>query len=140
MKSYQELMSIEDYYDRFNYLQEGIRGRVGEDTYGQARRWLNQVFYTSGEWRSFRDRMIIRDDGCDIAHPDFPVVGKRLIILHHIVPITYDDILNRRIDLLMDPNNVVCVTRDTHNAIHYGDIDQLAHDPIVRRPGDTKLW
>ena len=139
MKTYQELIGIDDYYERFKYLQEDILAHVGDETFGQARRWMNQVFYTSKEWRDFRRRILIRDNGCDMAHPDYPISGKRMIVLHHLNPITTDDILDRS-PALLSPNNVVCVSKDTHNAIHYSNADILPRDPIVRCPGDTTLW
>lgn len=133
-KTYSELMRLDNYLDRFAYLQ--LNGSVAGETFG-GHRYLNQVLYRSPEWKRFRRDMIIRDSGCDLAHSDYPIVGK--IMLHHINPITEKDILDRSPNVF-DPENVVCVSDITHNAIHYGDENLLPHDPVERRPNDTSPW
>lgn len=133
-KTYRELISIDDYLDRYEYLRIG--GVVGESTFG-SNRYLNQILYRSYDWKKFRREMIIRDNGCDLAHPDYEIGG--IIILHHINPITIDDVKNRR-RCVFDPENVVCVSHRTHEAIHYGDDTLLMKGPVVRRPGDTIPW
>ena len=125
---------MDDFLDRYEYLKIG--GTVGESTFG-SNRYLNQILYRSYDWKKFRREMIIRDNGCDLAHPDYEIGG--IIILHHINPITIDDVKNRR-RCVFDPENVVCVSHRTHEAIHYGDDTLLMKGPVVRRPGDTIPW
>ena len=133
-KTYSELCSIETFRDRFEYLN--LRGRVGELTHGENR-YLNQVFYSSREWRLFRNEIIERDDGLDLAVPGHEIRGQ--IIVHHIEPITVA-MLEEGDPLILDPNNVVCVSRQTHDAIHYGSYATAPQDFEPRRPGDTTLW
>lgn len=134
-KSYSELITIPSFMDRFEYLKLG--GRVGEATFG-SRRYLNQMLYQSSEWRKIRDKVIVRDNGCDLAHPDYSIVGQ--VYIHHINPITQDDIVRRR-QWVMDPDNLVCVSRRTHEAIHYGDANLLVGSfHKERKPGDTIFW
>lgn len=134
IKSYSELIEIPNYFDRFEYLKIG--GHVGESTFG-SNRYLNQALYRSYEWKKFRRDMIIRDNGCDMADPDHEISG--IILLHHINPITIDDVVNDRFKVF-DPDNVVCVSHKTHEAIHYGDDSLLPKGLIVRRPNDTIPW
>ena len=133
-KTYKELIAMDDFLDRYEYLRIG--GTVGESTFG-SNRYLNQILYRSYDWKKFRREMIIRDNGCDLAHPDYEISG--IIVLHHINPITIDDVKNRR-RCVFDPENVVCVSHRTHEAIHYGDDTLLMKGPVVRRPGDTIPW
>lgn len=133
-RSYFGLMKIDDYISRFHYLKIG--GGLGEETFGWARQ-LNQGFYRSREWRKTRDAVIVRDEGMDMAFYGRPIRGK--IIVHHIMPITLQHI-EQGSDLLLDMNNLVCVSHLTHNAIHYGDESLLPKDLVERSPGDTKLW
>ena len=135
IKSYSELIKIPTYKERFEYLK--LDGIVGKDTFGYDR-YLNQAFYNSPEWRRFRRDMIIRDNGCDLACEGYEIQGK--IILHHINPITQDDLISRRRDVLFDPENIICVTHNTHNAIHYGDANLLIIGPIERVANDTCPW
>lgn len=134
MKTYNELITIKDFRERYLYLKIG--GIIGDETFGTDR-YLNQIFYKTPEWRRFRNEVIIRDNGCDLAHEDYSIQGR--IIIHHINPITADDILKRR-SLLFDPDNVVCVSHNMHEAIHYGDISLLPEDYIPRQPNDTIPW
>lgn len=135
--SYKELITLPTFLDRYRYLKQS--GVVGEETFG-GHRYLNQALYTSPEWRSLRNHVIIRDKGCDLAVEGFEIKEKRDVIIHHINPITIEDVLNRA-PCVFDMNNLICVRSDTHKAIHYGDESML---PITyfneRRPGDTKLW
>lgn len=135
IKSYSELIKIPTYKERFEYLK--LDGIVGKDTFGYDR-YLNQAFYNSPEWRRFRRDIIIRDNGCDLACEGYEIRGK--IILHHINPITQDDLISRRRDVLFDPENIICVTHNTHNAIHYGDASLLLTGPIIRTANDTCPW
>lgn len=134
MLTYSELIQIPTFIDRFRYLK--LSASVGEETYGWDR-YLNQTLYKSKEWRETRERIIIRDDGCDLAHPDYLIGGR--ILIHHLNPITKRDILDRN-PLIFDPENLVCISHITHEAVHYGSEDLLMKDPVERTPGDTKLW
>lgn len=134
IKSYKELRCLRSFEERFEYLKLG--GVVGRSTFG-VDRYLNQNFYHSTEWRQFRRDIIIRDNGCDLG-----IVGREIsdrIILHHINPITIEDIELRR-RCILDPNNVICTSHNTSNAIHYGDKSLLIRLPQERRKGDTNLW
>ena len=134
IRNYRELSSIKSFEDRFEYLK--LSGRIGEETFGFDR-WLNQIFYNTKEWKRLRDEVIVRDMGCDLGHEDYPIAGR--IIIHHMNPIYWDDIVERS-ELLLDPQYLICTSHNTHNAIHYGDRNLLPKGPIERRPGDTKLW
>lgn len=133
--TYKELSRLKTFEERFEYLKQGAM--IGEETFGSSR-YLNQTFYKSKEWLAFRNEIIIRDDGCDLGIKDRPIGGR--IILHHLNPITERDIIDRA-ESLFDPENLICVSHSTHNALHFGDISLT--DPtnvIERKPGDTKLW
>lgn len=134
MKTYQELISFKTFEERFNYLK--LSGVVGDETFG-CKRWVNQILYRSPEWRSFRDRVIRRDEGCDLGIPGREIFGQ--IIIHHINPITLEDIVERD-PKVFDMNNAISTMLSTHNAIHYGDASNLILDPVERRPNDTCLW
>lgn len=134
IRSYSELVLIPTYLERFNYLKLG--GIVGKQTFGHNR-YLNQILYNSPEWKRFRRNMVLRDRGLDLAHEGYEIVGS--IYLHHINPITIQDILDRH-PMIFDPENVVCVSFDTHQAIHYGDETLLTLGPIERRQYDTCPW
>lgn len=133
-KSYSELMLIDDYIERYRYLR--TLSAVGDPTFG-SKRYLNQILYTSDEWKSFRREIIIRDSGCDMATPGFKIFG--MIIVHHINPITIEDILQRR-PCVFDPDNVVTVSELTHKAIHYGNEQMLIMIPTMRSQNDTCPW
>lgn len=132
--SYKELIRIDGFEERYEYLRIG--GIVGASTFG-SERYLNQVLYHSKEWQRFRNDVIIRDNGCDLADPEYTIHG--MIIIHHINPLTTDDVKNRS-SAIFDLDNVVCVSDRTHKAIHYGDENLLPELPIIRRPGDTCPW
>lgn len=134
MKSYSELIKIKDYYDRFRYLQIG--GKVGDETFGFDR-YINQIFYSSTLWKQFRHKVIIRDNACDMAMDGYDIFDR--LIVHHINPITKDDIVNRS-QKLFDLENVVCVADMTHKAIHYGDEKLLFQPIIIRTKNDTIPW
>jgi hypothetical protein len=133
-KTYSELITFDNFQDRFEYLR--LRGYVGEETFGHDR-YVNQALYSSPEWRQFRRRIIIRDNGCDLGILGHEIFDR--ILIHHLNPITLDDIVNRSY-YIFDLDNVICVSHDTHNAIHYGDEQYLSTVPIERRPGDTCPW
>lgn len=134
-KSYKELCHFSSFEDRFEYLK--LVGKVGEETFGRARK-LNQIFYTSPRWLKVRDQVLLRDNGCDLGVPGYET-GKHAIV-HHITPITEEDILEDR-DCLYDPDNLITTTLDTHNAIHYGDARlAMLEFQSERRPNDTCPW
>lgn len=134
IKTYSEVILLPTFVERYRYLKIG--GMVGEETFGYDR-YLNQTLYRSSEWKRFRRDMILRDRGFDLAHDDYEIVGK--ILVHHIDPITPRDVI-RRDPKIFDPENVICVSLATHNAIHYGDESLLMLDPIVRTKNDTCPW
>lgn len=133
-KSYSELITLKTYEERFEYLK--LDGSVGAETFGSARH-LNQMFYSSDEWKAVRRDIIIRDNGCDLAISDRQM--DRYILIHHINPITKEDILNRD-PKLFDPENLICVSKLTHDAIHYGSSDILITTPVERTKNDTCPW
>lgn len=134
IRSYSELRRFETFEDRYKYLQ--LKGSVGRSTFGFERH-LNQQFYTSTQWRQVRNAVIARDLGLDLGAQGYEIYDK--IIIHHMNPITADDIENGNDDIL-NPNFLICTTHKTHNAIHYGDESLLVKPLVERRPGDTKLW
>lgn len=137
LKTYSELISIPDYADRLEYLL--LYSQIGDPTFGQDRH-VNQTFYSSYKWQKFRRQIILRDQGCDLAHPDFPVSKGTKLLIHHINPISLEDLINDR-PCLTDPENVVCVTFLTHQAIHFANKDIiLQRTPIERLPNDTIPW
>lgn len=134
IRTYSELIQLPTYIERFRYLKLG--GRVGEDTFGFDR-YLNQRFYKSREWLSLRDQLIIRDSGCDLGILDRPINGR--IIIHHMNPITKDDIINQT-EFLLNPEYMICTMKLTHDAIHYGDEDLLFNELVERKKNDTCPW
>ena len=134
IRTYSELITLPTFEERFKYLQLG--GKVGEDTFGHDR-YLNQMFYTSDEWRRIRRDVIVRDNGCDLGIQDREIHG--LIIIHHMNPITIEDIINRS-EFLLNPEYLISTIKNTHDAIHFSDERILITDPIERRPNDTCPW
>lgn len=134
IKTYSELITISSFKERFNYLKLG--GRVGEETFGFDR-YINQVFYKSKEWRSIRDYVIARDNGCDLGVEGYEIYDR--ILIHHMNPIRKEDILQRS-DLLLNPEYLITTVKNTHDAIHYGDGSLLYDVPIERRKNDTCPW
>lgn len=134
IKTYRELCRLRTFEERFEYLKLG--GVVGRETFG-FERYLNQALYHGGDWKFSRRDTIVRDNGCDLAMPDREILGR--IIVHHINPITIEDIELGR-DCVFDPDNLICVSHNTSNAIHYGDSSLLIRLPQERRKGDTRLW
>lgn len=133
-KRYSELITIPTFQERFEYLR--LNGRVGDFTFN-GHRYLNQRLYQCPEWKSIRRRVIIRDGGCDLAVDGYEIFGN--ILIHHLNPITVADVVERD-PCVFDLENLVCVSMDTHNAIHYGDGERLSKEPIVRTKNDTCLW
>lgn len=134
IKRYSELVNLRSIEERFDYLK--LHGSVGQETFGWER-YANQVFYKSPEWRKIRDEVIFRDDGCDLGIPGYEIGGK--ILVHHMNPVVTTDLKYRNPQVL-DPEFLICVSFQTHQAIHFGDRSLLPQVPIVRTPGDTKLW
>ena len=134
IKTYSELITIPSFLERYRYLKLG--GSIGEETFGFDR-YLNQTLYRSPEWKRFRRDVIIRDNGMDLAADDYEIVGK--ILVHHINPLTVQDVI-RRDPKIFDPENVICTSMNTHNAIHYGDESLLMIEPVVRTKYDTCPW
>ena len=134
IKTYSELITIPTFEERFEYLK--LDGQVGIETFG-FNRYLNQAFYKSDEWLSIRDYVITRDNGCDLGMEGHEIYGR--ILIHHINPITKDDIIQRS-RILLDPENLITTIKRTHDAIHYGDSDLLMKAPIERRKNDTCPW
>ena len=134
MRSYSELSKLKTFEERFRYLQ--LNGAVGQETFGLDR-YLNQRFYRSQKWKSVRDAVIIRDNGCDLGIKDRMIFGR--VLIHHMNPISIDDI-RQQSELLLNPEYLVCVSHDTHNAIHYGDENLLITLPIERTRNDTCPW
>ena len=134
IKTYSELIQLPTFIERYRYLRIG--GSVGEETFGFDR-YINQKFYKTNEWLSARDYVIARDLGCDLGMEDREIHGR--ILIHHMNPITIDDILNRT-EFLLDPEYLICTTKNTHDAIHYGDENLLITVPIARSKNDTCPW
>ena len=134
IRTYSELILLPTFEERFKYLQ--LNGRVGDDTFGFDR-YINQNFYRSAEWKRIRDRIIIRDNGCDLALEGYEIYGR--ILIHHMNPITVKDV-ELSTEYLMNPEYLICVTHNTHNAIHYGDEKLLMKGPVVRTKNDTCPW
>lgn len=134
IKTYSELITLPTFEERFEYLKIG--GKVGVDTFGFDR-YLNQIFYRSDEWKAIRDEIIIRDNGCDLGIEGREIYSR--IIVHHMNPITKDDILNRS-DFLLNPEFLICTIKLTHDAIHYGDSSILLTEPVIRTKNDTCPW
>lgn len=133
-RRYSELILLPTFEERYKYLK--LSGSVGKETFGFDR-YLNQEFYRSPEWRRFRRDMIVRDLGCDLG-----IEGREInkyAILHHLNPITADDIVSRS-PSLMDPENVITTCESTHRAIHYGDESLLFLKLTERHSGDTSPW
>jgi hypothetical protein len=128
-------MKLPTYEERLQYLM--LNGRVGEDTFG-SRRYLNQVFYRSYEWQKFRKEIILRDKGCDLGLEGYEILGK--IYIHHINPIYIKDIEEKDLDILLNPENAISVSFDTHQRIHYENMSVVNNLPIERSPNDTCPW
>lgn len=133
-RSYSELRQLSTFQERYDYLK--LNGRVGAETFGYNR-YVNQRFYRSTEWKHIRDQIIIRDNGCDLGVEGYDLHSR--IYIHHLNPMTVDDIDQGR-QMILDPDNLICVSFDTHQAIHFGDESLLPQLPIERISGDTCPW
>ena len=135
VRRYSELCKLATFDERFDYLSLG--GKVGEETFGFDR-YLNQVLYRSKEWRELRNHIVVRDNGCEMGLEDFPINGR--VIVHHMNPISLKDI-DDRIPEIMDPEYLITVSHDLHNAIHYGNKDILKKYTFAERfENDTCPW
>lgn len=134
IRTYSEMITLKTYEERFDYLKIG--GQVGLETFGYDR-YLNQILYNTKQWKKFRREIIIRDNACDLACEGYEINYR--ILVHHINPITVEDIINRN-PMIFDPENAITTTHRTHNAIHYGDKNLLVLQPMERTPNDTCPW
>lgn len=133
-RRYSELIKLPTFEERFEYLK--LRGKIGEETFGPER-YLNQQLYSSNIWRSTKQKVIIRDNAFDLGIKDYEIFGK--IVVHHINPITIDDVINRN-PIIFNLENLICVSDATHRAIHYGDRKLLPRVVLSRQPNDTTPW
>lgn len=134
IRTYSELIKLPTFEERYRYLK--LNGSVCEETFGFDR-IINQNFYNSQQWKSIRDKIIFRDNGCDLGMDGYDIYGK--IYIHHMNPLLRNDILNQT-EFLLNPEYLICTTHQTHNAIHYGDEKLLATAPIERTRYDTCPW
>lgn len=134
MRTYSELSKLETFEDRYEYLR--LKGFVGSETFGHER-WMNQRFYRSNEWRQIRTEVIARDLGYDLGIEGYEIV--KAVQVHHMNPMTPGE-LRRKEESVLDPEFLISVSHETHNAIHYGSVAPRKPTIVERRPGDTKLW
>lgn len=134
VRSYHEMRRFDTHEDRYEYLK--LRASVGTSTFGFDR-WINQAFYRSLEWKQIRNAVIARDMGLDMGVEGFEIFDK--VIIHHMNPMTPEQIEDGDPDIL-NPEYLICVSHNTHNAIHFGDKRLLVQPLVERRPGDTNLW
>lgn len=140
IRSYSELIQLPTFEQRYNYLK--LEGSIGFETFGTySKRWLNQQFYKSAEWQAIKREVILRDNGCDLGIPEYELLNRVRVYIHHMNPITDEDIINHT-PFLVDPEYLITCSMETHNAIHFGDISvsRMAKDPIIRTPNDQAPW
>ena len=135
IRTYTELNKLKTFDERFKYLR--LSGVVGVDTFGFDR-YLNQNFYRSKEWKEVRDEVILRDNGCDLGVAGYDILNRKIII-HHMNPITTDDLIHGS-DYLLNPEYLITTTLITHNDIHYSDEILMPQEPVERKPFDTCPW
>lgn len=135
IRTYSELLKLKTFRERYEYLK--LDGTVGEETFGFDR-YINQMFYKSEEWKRIRNYVITRDNGCDLGIQDRKIVDS-VILVHHMNPITKEDIINKN-EILLDPEYLITTIKPTHDAIHYGDESLLAEDLVIRSKNDTCPW
>lgn len=134
IRTYAELITLDSFEERYDYLR--LNGGVGEETFGYDR-IFNQKFYRSKEWKRVRDYIILRDNGLDLGMEGYPIYGR--VLIHHMNPITLTDI-RKNSEFLMNPDYLISVSHNTHNAIHYGDEELIIKSPIERKKNDTCPW
>lgn len=135
IKTYSELIKFKTFDERFNYLK--LNGVVGQDKFGFDRHLNQFLYHDCKEWKTVRRKVILRDNGCDLGLEGYEIHDR--ILVHHINPITKDDLINRN-SIIFDLNNLICTTHQTHNAIHYGVDNVLSKIPIERTKNDTCPW
>ena len=135
IRTYSELSKLKTFRERYEYLK--LDGTIGEETFGFDR-YINQMFYKSEEWKRIRNYVITRDNGCDLGISDRKIVDS-VILVHHMNPITKEDIINKN-EILLDPEYLITTIKPTHDAIHYGDESLLAEDLVIRSKNDTCPW
>lgn len=136
IRTYSELILLPTFDERFEYLKL-LDGKIGAETFGQSR-YINQAFYRSAEWKSLRNRIIVRDLGCDLGVEGYEIMKRAYI--HHLNPVTREQLINRD-PIAWDPENLITVSQDTHNALHFGvKLPPAMIKPIERMPGDTCPW
>lgn len=135
IRTYSELSKLKTFRERYEYLK--LDGTVGEETFGFDR-YINQMFYKSEEWKRIRNYVITRDNGCDLGIQDRKIIDS-VILVHHMNPITKEDIINKN-EILLDPEYLITTIKPTHDAIHYGDESLLAEDLVIRSKNDTCPW
>lgn len=133
-RTYSDLRRFSTFDERFKYLK--LRGQVGHSTFGHDR-YINQLFYTSAQWREVRQVVILRDNSCDMGVDGYEIHSG--LYIHHMNPMTIEDIESANPDIL-NPEFLITVTHATHNAIHYGNESLLPRPTLARKAGDTKLW
>ena len=134
IRTYSELCQIPSYKERFEYLK--LDGVVGKATFG-SKRYLNQKFYTSDEWKRVRDIVIVRDLGCDLGFPGYDIYGQ--IQVHHMNPMIVEDVISHSSEIL-NPEFLICTSYQTHKAIHYGTEEMLVLPPVERTKNETCPW
>ena len=135
IRTYSELSKLKTFRERYEYLK--LDGIVGEETFGFDR-YINQMFYKSEEWKRIRNYVITRDNGCDLGISDRKIVDS-VILVHHMNPITKEDIINKN-EILLDPEYLITAIKPTHDAIHYGEESLLDEDLVIRSKNDTCPW
>ena len=135
MKTYTELTRYKTFSERFDYLR--MPSKIGIDTFG-FERYINQAFYHSSEWKDVRHKVIVRDEACDLGILDRPIYGH--IRVHHMNPINVHDFERGNWQIILDPEYLICVSLDTHNAIHYGNELSMKIPVGFRKKGDTTPW
>ena len=133
-KRYSELKNFKTFEEKYNYLK--LTGSVGQETFGFDR-YLNQILYRSEEWKQLRQKIILRDNGCDLGTPGYEIFSKPII--HHLNPITLEELLENS-PKIFDPENLITTTLQTHNAIHYGNFNNINKEPVTRSANDTSPW
>ena len=137
IRTYSELITLPTFEERYRYLRLG--GKVGEDTFGFDR-YLYQRFLKTDEWLELRDFVIVRDLGCDLAMLDREIPEGIPILVHHMNPVSKEDVL-RRSEFLLNPEYMITTYKLTHDAIHYGDESLLFADQVIERSKyDTCPW
>jgi hypothetical protein len=133
-KTIHKLFEFKTFIERFEYLK--LVGTVGAVTFGFDR-YINQMLYSSLEWKHVRDEVMIRDNGCDLGLYDYPIIGR--IVIHHMNPISLEAIEVRDPSIL-NPEFLITTSLRTHQAIHYGNKELLPKPFVERSQGDNKLW